>query len=170
MDIVESLCKSSEELDELLLVQQEISLRVYADSNIRKAILLASASFFEKEISDLVMDYARSCTQDGRLHFLVQKKVVSRQYHTYFNWDGNNCNSFFALFGDDFKLRFSAMVKEDEELEKATKSFLEIGRERNRMVHQNFGSFSLEKTSKEIQQLHICAKLFVEKLRLELLN
>ena len=44
----------------------------------------------------------------------------------------------------------------------AIEAFLEIGRERNRLVHQNFGTFTLEKTSKEIYDTYRSAVEFVE--------
>ena len=41
-------------------------------------------------------------------------------------------------------------------------AFMEIGRDRNRLVHQNFGSFSLEKTSSEIYDAFRLATKFVD--------
>ena len=41
---------------------------------------------------------------------------------------------------------------------------MEIGRERNRLVHQDFGNYSLEKTSDEIYKLYSDALFFVEAL------
>ena len=38
----------------------------------------------------------------------------------------------------------------------------ELGRERNRLVHQNFGVVPLEKTTEEIHELYRRALLFVE--------
>ena len=53
-------------------------------------------------------------------------------------------------------------------IEKSIKAFLEVGRERNRLVHQNFGSFTLEKTTEDIYGLYLDAKLFVDKFPEEL--
>jgi hypothetical protein len=39
---------------------------------------------------------------------------------------------------------------------------MELGAERNRLVHTDFGSFSLEKTSEEIYDLYKKALKFVE--------
>lgn len=43
-------------------------------------------------------------------------------------------------------------------------AFLEIGRERNRIVHQDYGAISLEKTAEEIYALYQKAEQFVEQL------
>ena len=40
-----------------------------------------------------------------------------------------------------------ARVKAEAQLDESIRAFLEIGRERNRLVHQNYGMFTLEKTA-----------------------
>jgi hypothetical protein len=168
MDIVQSLYKDAVELDNFLMSQNELSLRIAADANLRKSLLLASASYYERQIGELILDYARSCSNDERIVFFIKNKAISRQYHTLFNWDAKNCNSFLALFGEDFKKEFSFKISTNPALEQAIKYFLEIGSERNRMVHQDFGQYSLEKTSKEINEIHENAKLFISELRTSL--
>lgn len=170
MDIVESLYKDASDLDEFLMSKSEPSLRVSADANLRKSILLASASYFERQICDLIIEYVRARTADEKVVSFVSGKAISRQYHTYFNWEGNNCNSFLALFGAEFKKEFCARIAKNLLLEEAVSLFIEIGRERNRMVHQDFGNFSLEKTSEEINTSHGKAKLFISELRAALLG
>ena len=57
------------------------------------------------------------------------------------------------------------MVREatdSQELQLSIKAFLEVGRERNRLVHQNFASFVLEKTAAEIFELYEHALYFVD--------
>ncbi len=49
-----------------------------------------------------------------------------------------------------------------DELHESFAAFLEIGRERNRLVHQDFGVFALEKTTAEIHPLYTRAILFVD--------
>lgn len=55
-----------------------------------------------------------------------------------------------------------AEVKSDENLAGAIKAFNEIGLERNRLVHQNFGTFTLEKTAAEIFALYKTAEGFLD--------
>jgi hypothetical protein len=162
MDIIENLCRETSDINKFLLENSEISMNIFIDSNMRKSILLASASYFEREITHLVVNFVKQSTENRLLLNFVQKKAVSRQYHTFFNWDGKNCNSFTGLFGEDFKRYFAEKVKADESLEQSIKCFLEIGSERNRMVHQDFGQYTLEKTSDEILLLHRQAKVFLE--------
>ena len=54
------------------------------------------------------------------------------------------------------------IVNKDTDLSSSISAFIEIGRERNRLIHQDFASFSLEKTSDEIYVLYRTALRFVE--------
>ncbi len=54
------------------------------------------------------------------------------------------------------------MVSENEYINKSITDFMEIGRERNRMLHEDFSSFFMEKTFDEIKALYLSAKEFVD--------
>jgi len=93
---------------------------------------------------------------------LVKNKAVSRQYHTWFDWQANNANAFFNMFGEDFRSHMIEIIKLDQNMAKSISAFLEIGRERNRLVHQDYGSFFLEKSAEEIFGLYVSAMVFVD--------
>lgn len=92
----------------------------------------------------------------------VRNKAVRRQYHTWFQWDAANANSFFGLFGEGFLGFMKQKIKNDNELAASIRAFLELGNDRNRLVHQDFASFPLEKTSNEIYDLFRKAMIFVD--------
>ena len=94
---------------------------------------------------------------------LVRNKVIVRQYHSLFDWNSNNANKFFSLFGADFK-EFVTSRLEGESMQEAVSAFMEIGRERNRLVHGDFGSFPMEKTADEVYELYQEGVRFVESL------
>lgn len=169
MDVVDILYSGCRELDQFLLSNNELSLKIYADANLRKNLLLASASYFEKEVTDSILKFARNIAhEDERLIAFIEKKALSRQYHSMFDWNSNNCNAFLGLFGEQFKKDFTRTIAENSELGEAVRAFIEIGQERNRMVHQDFGQYTLEKTPDEILILHKKAKIFVEALKIHL--
>ena len=64
----------------------------------------------------------------------------------------------------------SQKINEDTELEKAIRAFLEIGQSRNQLVHGDFVTVTLEKTTDEIQKLYKDAVLFVERFPEDLEN
>ena len=146
----------------------EISLRLVAEDNFRKNLLLAAASYFEKAITECItrMVATHSGSRDLVLE-LLRNKAIERQYHTYFQWKERNANAFFGMFGEGFKLHMQAVVREDGDIESSIKAFLELGNERNRLVHQDFGSYSLEKTSEEIIEAFRSARRFVDCLPAE---
>ena len=47
-------------------------------------------------------------------------------------------------------------------LDPAVRAFMEVGQSRNRLVHGNFGVFSLEKTASELYESYKLALSFVE--------
>lgn len=143
----------------------EPSLAIAAADNFRKALVLASASYFEHRVSTCVLDFVNECTKGSDLVVsFVKNKAVSRQYHTWFKWDESNANQFFGLFGSSFKQAMTERVKASEDLRESIRAFLEVGNERNKLVHQDFASFALEKTLDEIYALYRQSLLFVDDL------
>lgn len=170
--IIDQQYKSGNSLVDYLKSQQQLSFYAEAENNFRKTILLSAASYFEKEISETVIEFAKSHTNNNELIIsLIKQKAVSRQYHTYFDWEkATNANKFFSLFGEDFKNKMIKKVKEDILLEASIKAFLEIGQERNKMVHQNFAEIVIDKTADEIYTLYQSALFFVDTVKKELIK
>lgn len=130
-------------------------------------MLLSCASYYETQIQEIIKSFVQRNSTDDKVSNFVLKKAISRQYHTYFTWDGNNVNSFLGLFGEEFKKVVSAIISQDEVLKEQIKAFLQLGNERNKMVHENFLVYNLEKTFDEIIQMNEKAGKFVEFLRKE---
>ncbi len=65
----------------------------------------------------------------------------------------------------NLKKTISEEIKSSDELSKQISSFLEIGAERNKMVHQNFLEYQLEKTFDEIVKLHKEALNFINYIK-----
>jgi hypothetical protein len=147
----------------------EPSLAIAAADNFRKALVLAAASYFEHRVSACVLDFVHERTSGNSLVVgFVKNKAIARQYHTWFNWDESNANHFFGLFGSSFKQMMSERVKASDDLRASVRAFLEVGNERNKLVHQDFASFSLEKTIDEIYALYRQSLLFVDGLAIHL--
>lgn len=140
-----------------------VSFRNTLNENFRKTLLLSAASHFEFRVtSDVVSFCAEVAGGNPMIPSLVRNKAVSRQYHTWFDWKLSNANAFFNMFGEDFRSHMVDLVKSDQNMAKSIADFLEIGRERNRLVHQDYGSFFLEKTAEEIFGLYVSAMVFVD--------
>lgn len=165
--IVDRLYEDFQALTGVLNQSVEPSLCVTANDCFRKALLLAAASHFERAVSGAVLSYVGQSSRENPLvREFVRQKGLSRQYHTLFQWEGKNANRFFSLFGDDFRKYAETRVKEDSALEDGIRAFLELGNDRNRLVHEDFGNFSLEKTADEIFKLFKRAQTFADKIDL----
>lgn len=169
--IVEVLYSEIKELDKFLNERNEISYAIFVDSNFRKSLLLSAASLFEKEIKRIIEDFTheKSSNNVALVEFL-KNKAIARQFHTFFNWEGKNANSFFGLFGMDFKEHMKNIVNADEKLKEGIIAFLEIGNDRNRLVHQDYGSYTIEKTTDEIFTLYRKAMYFIQSFERELMT
>ena len=162
-DVVERLYRDFNDLRDFLQNNNGAELFDIVDENFPKALLLAAASHFEKRLSEAVQDFAKEITTDDHpLVSLIKAKAVERQYHTWFQWDKQNANAFFSLFGSSFKEYAENAVGQDDTLNDSIRAFLEIGRERNPLVHEDFADFQMSKTSEEIYERYRSATVFVD--------
>lgn len=158
--IIDVLIERHYKVRESLNNQGEISLMIDVDDEFRKVLVLSVGSFFESQITDSVSSLANN-TQSERITSLIRAKAISRQYHTYFDWDGKNPNKFLSLFGQTFKEKISAELKENTRLNNGCQAFLRLGQKRNFLVHENFAIAPIDWTLEEIVQMYRSAYEFV---------
>lgn len=168
--VVHSFFRDHQELKAVLEKSNEISLLQTAEDSLRKSIALAAGSYFEYEISNLLAQFAANKSNNcAELVGFIKNKALNRQYHSLFNWDARNANTFFGLFGEEFKKLAQEDVKKFQSLNDSVKSFLELGELRNMVAHQNFASFATDKTSDEIFSSFKIALEFLEYLKKKLI-
>ena len=166
---VDRIHRELTELITFLAERGEVSLQTAADDSFRKVMIISAASYFEHELTGIVMEFVDGiAASDALVTALVRNKAVSRQYHTWFKWDAKNANQFFGMFGEEFKDHMGVLVKGSEDLDTAIKAFLELGDGRNRLAHENFAAFAMEKTADEIFKLYQEAMPFIDSVRTEL--
>ena len=171
LTIIDQQYENGSSLVEYLKNQKQLTFLNEAENNFRKTLLISAASFFEKEIKDTVVEFSKSHTDNNELIIsIIKEKAIERQYHTYFDWEKANANKFFSLFGGSFTAKMTSKVKDDLTLDNSIKSFLEIGRERNKMVHQNFAEIVIDKTADEIYQLYKTSLYFIDMIKAELIK
>lgn len=168
--IIDKQFEAGSALVKYLTDKKELSFTSEAENNFRKNLLLSAASYFEKEVCEILIQFAKSRSSNCDLIVsFIKSKGISRQYHTLFEWEKTNANKFFSHFGDMFKKQMEKKIDEDLNLQKGVKAFLELGRERNRLVHQNFAEVALDKTAMEIYDLYKTSVSFIDCLRKELI-
>ena len=150
------------ELIDFCREHSQVSFEMYINNTYKKSLLLSAASYFETQISNAVHDFSVNASKGkSALVSFVDNKALKRQYHTFFNWDANNANQFLGLFGEDFKKKARAQIKEYE-LDAAERAFIIIGRDRNSLVHQNYIEAPVNSTFEEIYDRYVSACDFVE--------
>ena len=116
-------------------------------------------TYYTEDVPKIVVYFNQDDVQIANEDIVFREEIIRdiKKYFDYkavstslFDWEKNNANTFFAFFGQDFKFFMEEKVKNDDSLNSSIKNFLEIGRERNRLVHQNFGNYNIEKTLEEI--------------------
>lgn len=150
------------ELKNYLIGNGQISLENNIENHLKKVMLLSCASYYENEIQRIIKEFIDRNSKDEKVKSFAYNKAIARQYHTYFKWDGKNINNFLGLFGEEFKKEISNKITQDEELNMQMRAFLEIGNERNKMVHENFMVYQLDKTFDEIIILNEAAERFID--------
>ena len=144
---------------------KEISISIRRDEHYKKILLLSCASFYEMKITNALKVGFLKCSPNQAFQAFVRHKAIERQYHTYFEWNpdkANNINRFLGLFGDGFKSAVCKEIDNSESMKNKMRAFLTLGFERNKMVHENFMDYTLEKTFDEIVLLHEEALAFVD--------
>lgn len=163
--IVDTLHREFTALLTYLQNEGEVTFQTTAEDSFRKALLLSAASYFETMLMEKLTAFFRKKSQDTDVVIsFIQNRALKRQYHALFTWDAKNANSFFGLFGDGFKRYIQAELKNNSELEESIIAFLELGNDRNLLVHQNFATYPLTKTADEIHGLYLKALYFVENI------
>ena len=161
---VDRLYEDFDAVMEYLRTEQP-SFHLAVEESLRKGLLLAAASYFERRVTEILVEFvSESAGRNEQLVEFVRRQALNRRYHTLFNWGSANVNGFWGLFGQSFRSSMTERVRRDPKLQDGIRAFLELGNDRNRLVHEDFGSFSLEKTSREIYVSYTDALGFVEAL------
>jgi hypothetical protein len=181
---VEQLKQEYDSLVEYLTTQQP-SLLNDLNKNFRKVLLLSAGSYFENQITSILSNFVRNkSNNDERIINFLEKQAISQKYHTLFSWGekdkpenpGKNANTFFKLFGDNFKTTIDGELKQmpndspeqiarRKNLTESIEAFIEIGHLRNILVHSNFAAYNYDqKTTEEIYALFLKAEPFLNYL------
>lgn len=171
MTAVDRIYKELKDSSDILLQKGELSLSIALDGNLRKILLLGAASHFEHRLCGIVKEFVSKVSGDHVLIVsLVQNKAIHRQYHTWFKWDSGNANSFYALFGEEFKRHMKEKGRKDDQFSAQAIAFIEIGNLRNQMVHKDYATFPIEKTPEEIYEKFKLGDRFVDVVASELME
>jgi hypothetical protein len=133
-----------------------------------KTLLLAAASFFEKQVCEAILGCAKDTGTSEIFASFIEKQALERKFHSMFQWEATNINRFLALFGTECKKIMEKEIKESEELSSAMNDFIYINSQRNLLVHNNFAAFNLDTAMDDIWLKFKSAKLLSDWLPMRL--
>ena len=158
-NIIEKMKSEHDAVIQRLADSRDTSLQLSTQAVLSKSLVISVASYFEKLITDEIVEVFHEATsQSDVLTEFVRRKAISRRYHEWFDWKNRSANSFFNSFGPDSKVFFQDRI---DKLNDSLRAFLELGDLRNRLAHENFATFPLDKTLEEIFVLYGEANRFV---------
>jgi hypothetical protein len=165
--IVDDFYESNKRLLEKLRTDKELSLEMWARQYLTRFFVLIAANYYETELTEAITSFVKSSSNNPLIVSFLEKSM-ERQYHTYFDWKGNNANQFFSKFGEEFKKKAAEEVELNPSLGEAVKAFLVIGRTRNELSHEKMHEVYLPKTAEEYYDLHEKAVTFVDYVKRKL--
>lgn len=142
---------------------QEPSSLAALNRSYPKCLLLAAASSLEDRVKNLVPAVFERHGNAAMASF-VRKRVMDRQYHTLFDWDNQNAKAFFKSFGDDCGNVYRERLDSGTIFRDCHEAFLSLGRERNRLVHNDYANFTIQWTPEEIAAKYKLALEFVDEM------
>lgn len=158
--------QDSKELYNYLIGKGEVSFATYINDVYKKVLVLSATSYFETKIADLISGYAKKVSEsDERIVNLIKSKVIERQFYTLFDWNANNTNFFWKLFGEETKVSVRKKIDCDEKLGEAERCFIELVKQRNLLVHENFVEFDVNNTVEEIYEKYCQACNFISLIK-----
>jgi len=167
--VIDRMYQDFEDILELLKKRSELSLVATANDNFRKVLLISAWSYFEHRIQEILLEYFSEASNSHLLTItFIEKQAISHRVYTFFDFKAKNANTFFSLFGPEFVAYMREETAKAEDLRIAIRDFIEIGAERNNLVHGNFASSTLELTALEVYELYISATLFLEAIPIKL--
>ncbi len=165
---IDALWRDHVSLVEYLRGRGEWTLSGRVEEEFAKTLTIAAASYFEVELTEKIVGlYSKATGGVEYLSEFVRRQAIGRRFAQLFNWDQNgrparNANSFYILFGGDFRDFMAGRVSQDTNLMDAVRAFIEIGSLRNNMVHGDYANFTLGKTAGEVHELYMKASLFLD--------
>jgi hypothetical protein len=150
LDHIEAFFSSQKETAKYLAGQNEISLANGIEGSLAKTLIIATASFFEDFLTQVIIHHIERNSNDQTIVEFCKAGAIDQKYHSWFDWKTSTATKFFRLFGDATKSKAAERLKTDPELTASISAFMFLGSQRNLIVHRNMLAYTLSDTSDEV--------------------
>ena len=152
MNEVERIYKELREIGEIVRASNDISTISAYGEHSAKALLLAGASYFERQIISSIERWMDTETQSSAARHFIRHQAVERKFFSLFDFSANtrNVRAFLAKFGSDYNQWAQEDMRVAAVNENIQETFINFIRLRNSLVHNNYATNNIDKTIEEI--------------------
>ena len=119
------------------IAKEDATLLVDTRSTFAKTMILAAGNWLERRTVHVLVDFATSASSGQTLVSFVKTGALERRFHTLFDWNSGNVNSFLGKFGKDFRNKVKLAVQENNDVLLASHDFVNLVAERNALAHSS---------------------------------
>lgn len=152
MNEVERIYDELRVIGEIISASNDISATSVYGEHSAKVLLLAGASYFERQIISSIEAWINAETPSVAARHFVRHQAVEKKFFSLFDFSANskNAKAFLSKFGPDYY----KWAQEDMKLaaidENVQETFIRFCRLRNSLVHSNYATYNIDKTMEEI--------------------
>lgn len=131
-----------------------------------KHILIAAASSLEDHVKVRLLPELFERYGNVEIREFLSASVLKRGYHGLFEWSNDSASKLFSAFGAEAKARFKERTRTDPIFDDGQRSFMQLGRLRNELVHNDYVSRSITVTPGDVHIMYKKSLGFLERIEL----
>ncbi|MGI9250178.1 MAG: HEPN domain-containing protein [Pseudohongiellaceae bacterium] len=179
-NLIEIPGDSKEKLERLFQMYHEVlketdeilPVGLLLQETLLKTIVISVASHLERMTIITIRNLVGTLVghQGQIIENFVYNKMLDRNFHSLFQWDKRQANKFYSYFSGsnkdeaNFTEFMKGKVRKDSDFNEAVESFLELGEQRNNLVHNDLASAQLDNiTIEDIERKYQAAQGFLPK-------
>lgn len=150
MNEVERIHEDLKAIGQIVNASKDVSAISGFGEHSSKTLLLAGASYFERRIISSIGDHINAVTESRVLRHFTFHQAVERKFFSLFDFNGGpkNINAFFKKFGPEYSKWAKTDVAARKDIDQL--AFLNFCSLRNSLVHNNYATYSINKTLDEV--------------------
>lgn len=148
-----------------LISSGKVDMSIDAQHLFAKVFAVCAGSCCEVEIVRILEEYVNWQSRgDDKLFRFVHTVAIDKKYFSLFDWERAEASAFFSKFGKDFADCMKFAMAKDRSLAEAVRSFLELGKQRNNLVHNDLARIEFEDTLVDVAKKFSAAEAFLDVL------
>lgn len=154
MNEVERIHEELAAIEKIIAASSDASASAAYGEHSAKALLLAGASYFERKVISAIEAYLGQSTSTASMKHFTFHQAIDRKFFSLFDFSAGakSINGFIAKFGDEFSVWAKNDLQQQGVDRETQLAFLDFCRLRNSLVHNNYATFAINKTMREVKE------------------